>query len=439
MKFENFFLLSALFVVLANNANANLEILENYTNNEVLNFTGNQSDENKVTINGDNVTFENEGTVSVIYDDINRGSFAEKGNGVVVLSRENINVLNNGLLTGKSEFSNDDLYVENQELIGGIHIHTSGNGIYLENSIGKTEVINKGVIKGEFNLKSGKNSLSYVNDDIGVSLNNDAYITSERSGNGLAMEYISDHSDKKINNYGLIKGKVNLIGNSNNFNYVTDKNVNSKIYTDAVISSNKSGNGILSNGDITIENIGVIKGEVELSGGEVNSINAFMHVKEGELESQLQGYTYSFYSGNGILSEKNGNIENNGLIEGSSTLEGQLVESKNTVKNHGGIADISRVSSMTHADIGDNLSGNGILGTHRSGLQTTNKGLIKGSSISKGGFAGDITYYDDMANIDSNSTTNITAQVNIYESGNGVIYSEDIKNSGVILGNVNAK
>lgn len=268
----------------------------------------------------------------------------------------------------------------------------------------KTNVGNAVMITGGNSLKntgviSGKVSLSCgeTTEDLEDSYAY-SYAVSYNSGNGAY-----NYSNGSINNIGIIRGDVQLKGGVAN----SIGTLESSSTTEA--TAYDSGNGITV-GDFAFENsdianIGIISGDVVLNGGESHSTGIVGTNINAASSAQ------AMYSGNGVQkSYSGGNITNSGVIAGSAILEGG-----NSFGS--GSQDVTTTSNAQAM-----YSGNGIIGEESSVIE--NNGVVKGSAILSGGRAEQIDDSNPMLNAYASATS----------SANGVFMNGKITNSGILEG-----
>lgn len=304
--------------------------------------------------------------------------------------------------------------------------------------------INDDVVNFE-NTKDSEENISIVANDI--QLSNNGYIISKYSeydivdgttrrqkGNGLNIQ--EGILGVELNNNGIIKGEVDTSGG------VVD--TASKT---ALSYLNFSGNGIsiygLNAGSgekvLDITNSGIISGKAKLSGGETVAIGGIPLVSR-----YGTGNGIGFY--NSKRSTNIGNINNDGIIRGEADLLLKYAGVATYLNTHG--SGISLYGDIADFLKGENIVNNGgisgkilaqgldAISYSANGITFRNRGAVEiGKLENKGYFTGIIKsegpiFYGALANSA------------IFSSGNGVMLTsgtsdinmENIENSGRILG-----
>ena len=329
-------------------------------------------------------------------------SVIKSGNGISGSSIENVN--NNGIVTGNVEvFGGKGSSFTN----GNITMHImaeateSGNGI--GNSDGDIETLNNnGIIAGEAKLVAGEGT----GDAVKIEYINYTQIyadsTIDESGNGIW----SNNNIGVISNSGIIKGKIDVSGGNGEGNV--------EIFVEAGAEANNSGNGIASsNGNIeSLNNNGIIVGKTKLVGGTGN------HIPEDDRIPYIDTAANVKNSSNGISGSNVANINNIGTIEGNAEVLGGTASAESEV--------LINKSLQTYATaVG---SGNGI--NSSSNGNTDNSGIISG--------------YIYIASGETNAIDLKQGKdyVSLSFSGNGIANSGDISsniaNNGIIKGSTSA-
>ena len=314
-------LLGALFVVLINNAKADIILENDYLNNDTIKgeksgfeIRGGANLINNGTVEGDSgILIRSSGDVGDIYNGgIIKGIAALEdwwsGNAIVNMASGNLgNIYNAGVIAGTTDFNgawlsgnaiigstiggilNNGIISGNIKTNDGLRVNTSGNGIQLGTSSGGNFGIvnNSGIISGN---GKGADLLS--------------------SGNGI---YLYQKVIKEnINNEGIIRGEVNLEGKGD-------------------LSTGNSGNG--TSGVNIEDNSGVVLGKTFVTNKDYNN-GATIYVSLSEV-------------GNGVL---RGNIQNN-----SGLIKGELIEDKleKTLNKGAGLSSGSGISGKIETNSGN--------------------------------------------------------------------------------------
>lgn len=364
------------------------------TENKVI--SENEIISESLKIVGEGLTITNNGVVDVFYEENNiTADINLKGNGIVSENVSNIQgVKNNGMISGKINLSTDeiDTYAGASFSGNGIVISKTSSNItlYEESStelltIG--EITNMGVISG-----------------VSQSLDGNSYA----SGNGLLIIdelYMSSVNVGKITNNGIISGETDLAVESTNNNYykeqifsgngiaVSSFNLTmSDIENNGVISGVSkfissnipstlnstiayfSGNGILVNG--------YGAGRVVTTGLNMGSIlNNGVILGESEINPTLESetYSYSYFSGNGIMVNSYdgtlNSVKNNGIISGRNIFNGS------TGTKSGGYFYLSGNGVQIGGVAFENIENNGVI----SGENAVETDFIAGASASGNG------------------------------------------------------
>lgn len=463
---------------------ANLEITNDYTNSNMIEYNNSESSESNINIDStsNNVNFKNEGTLNVVYEEkklsLDKTVF-DKGYGVSIVSSPNkINIKNNGVISGKT-FLTEEIVMSNL-VDNGINRSPlssgAGNGINSYGSFDKGSAVgeleNEGLISGKLELNG-----RIVEDKDNVSINNSMVVYNV--GNGFASyagpDIDSANNIDNIKNEGLLLGEAVLKGGTSTSTIITnDGSLNIDNLTNTYNTNIfGSGNGVsfyesnVING--TIKNYGITSGKITLEGATSNvkidnaKLDAGGFVDVG-LESTSAGNGISFYGSSSIKEE----IKNNGIISGEAAIKGGVASASSLPNIF--VSDNTSIYS-TGNGIGAYYSNGGIIsrmrrisifnGNNSSIENIENNGIISGKVELKGGNPAGNTFAigsgngissygtDSIGNIKNNgvisgyigSNTERKGTDTIDFSGNGIAIntslpdkSKDIINSGVVKG-----
>ncbi|BBA53254.1 autotransporter (plasmid) [Fusobacterium varium] len=386
-------LLLVLFLIVLTKINANLEITENFINNNFITYKNNKENEMNVIVKGENIIAINNGIISVNYtekDIIDFSSLQNKGNGITVNRSSLFN--NNGVIIGSiitpKYITNSANGVSgkvgvNKGIISGnavlIAETTTVNTIDSVNGITGSLDINNGIILGNAILTAGNiyitsNSASHVhtNANVTTSINgvngrvgvNDGLIignASLKSGSAIAIVGIkaSANANASSNTFDSVNGVYGEVGVNNGLIVGSSIFMGGKTiatgsfntHSDSIAYAINSANGIYGNVGI---NFGSILGNSILRGGDAS-------VNNKDSTSYAYAYTDTNTTSNGIY----GKIKiNNGLISGY-------------IDANSGISENNGIKYKDYEDT--NFSGNGIAINGNISSDIVNKGIIKGS------------------------------------------------------------
>ncbi|BBA53273.1 autotransporter (plasmid) [Fusobacterium varium] len=420
---QKILLLGALFIVLTTSVSANLEITEDFINDEGIIYENAVDNEKNIFINEENIEVINSGIISVTYKENNVTGDLErvsKGNGIN--TGVNSTIDNNGVIMGNLDLTGGTITATRASI--KMTTKNSGNGIH-----GDAKGSNNGIILGDANIEGG---IGIANDPTTASYSYTT-ILAENTANGIYGNFLG-------NNSGIILGNATIIGGTG----IADSIImNSASIANTSITARESANGI--NMELLGNNSGTVLGSAVITGGNTMATQD-ISIAKTEALSRIS----TFYTANGINSNLSGN--NSGLISGATTLIGGKSESESTSDTyiftqysangisgelHGNntgtvlghatiIGGESIGSANTSATISVTNTGNGILG----GGNGNNSGIISGNVVVEGGKASPVYQtYNSYSNVNSG----------LVSSGNGIKKGKIEENSGLILGSVSLK